>query len=243
MVTRAQWNARPPDRAVPLNWALVDKFIVHYSGAIRTQTVRSIQNFCMDNKGHSDIDYNDLVRGGDRYIGRGINVGSHTLGLNSSSYGVCVIGNDGDATDADFAVVRAIYDELTAKLGRQLRKLGHRTAMPPGYTSCPGNEIQTWIDKGMPYPGGIMADAYTQGDRDTATADTHRLMAVMSGAPEARYKVSWSPDERVELNNLQAQLNRIENAIGAVGGVGGTGVSEDRLREIIREEIAKTRLS
>ena len=241
LVTRQEWNARPPERTVPLVWSKVDKFIVHYSGAVRTQTVRSIQNYCMDNKGHSDIDYNDLVRGLDRYTGRGVNEGSHTKGLNATSYGVCIIGVDGDATDDDFAVVRTIYDELTQKLGRQLRKLGHRTAMPPGYTTCPGDEIQAWIDAGMPYPKGVDDDmSFEQADRDVATADTHRLLAVLSGAKEARYKVSWTPDERVEPNVLQAQLDRIEAALAA--GTGG-GVSDDRLRQIVREEISKTRLS
>lgn len=238
LVTRAQWNARPPDRVTPLNWGSVDKFIVHYSGAVRTQTVRSIQDYCMDHKGHSDIDYNDLVRGNLRYIGRGVNVGSHTLGLNSSSYGVCVIGVDGDATDDDFRVVREIYDELTAKLGRPLRQLGHRTAMPPGYTTCPGNEIQAWIDAGMPYPEETMG--FEQADRDTAVADTHRLAAIISGLAEARYTVSWTTEERVEPNELLKQLNRIE---AAVSGGQIAGISEEQLRQIIREEIAKTRLS
>ena len=247
LVTREQWNARPPTRIVPLNWSKVDKFIVHYSGAVRSQSVRSIQNYCMDNKGHSDIDYNDLVRNRDRYIGRGVNVGSHTLNNNSTSYGVCIIGNEGDATDDDFRTVRTIYDELTAKLGRQLRKLGHRTAMPPGYTTCPGDEIQAWIDKGMPYPPEQTTDTedgdstvgFEQPDRDTATADTNRLYAVMTGAPEARYKVSWTPDERVEPNMLKAQLDRIE----ALAAAPVAGISEAKLREIIREEIGKTKLA
>lgn len=238
LVTREQWNARPPERITPLNWAAVDKFIVHYSGAVRTQTVRSIQNFCMDNKGHSDIDYNALVRGNLRYIGRGVNVGSHTLGLNSSSYGVCVIGVDGDATDDDFRTVREIYDELCAKLGRQLRQLGHRTAMPPGYTTCPGDEIQAWIDKGMPYPTEV--DMFGQADRNVAEADTWRLLTVLQNKVAAEYQLDGEPVPRSEPNLLKVQLDRIEAAL-AGGQV--SGISEERLREIMREEIAKTRLS
>ena len=242
LVTRAQWNARPPTRTVALNWGKVDKFIVHYSGAVRTQSVRSIQDYCMDSKGHSDIDYNDLVRGRDRYIGRGTNEGSHTLNQNATSYGVCVIGNDGDATDDDFRTVREIYDEVCASLGRQLRKLGHRTAMPPGYTDCPGDEIQAWIDKGMPYPEG---DMYEQTDRDTATADTYRLLAVLENLPEAAYKLPTEATARHEPNLLKVKLDSIEAAVAALAAAGGpvTGISEDQLRLIIREEIAKTKLS
>lgn len=239
LVTRAGWNARPPDSIVPLNWSKVDKFIVHYSGAARTQSVRSIQNYCMDSKGHSDIDYNDIVRGQNRYIGRGVNVGSHTLGLNSTSYGVCIIGNDGDATDDDFRTVREIYNELTAKLGRPLRQLGHRTAMPPGYTDCPGDEIQAWIDRGMPYPGED--DMYDQNDRNTATADTYRLLAVLENRPAAQYQLTGEATERKEPNLLKEQLDRIEKMLGSGGGA--TGITEDQLRAIMREEIAKTKLS
>jgi hypothetical protein len=240
LVTRAQWNARPPTRTVLLNWNKVDKFIVHYSGAVRTQSVRSIQNYCMDSKGHSDIDYNDLVRGRDRYIGRGVNEGSHTLNQNATSYGVCVIGNDGDATDDDLRVVREIYDEVCAKLGRQLRKLGHRTAMPPGYTDCPGNEIQAWIDKGMPYPEGL-DDMYEQNDRDVNTADTWRLVTLLENMDEAVYKLPNEATARHEPNLLKKQLDRIEAALAAGGPA--TGISEDRLRQIVREEIAKTKLT
>lgn len=151
--TRDEWNARPPEAITRLNWSKVDKFIVHYSGASRTQTVRSIQDFCMDNKGHSDIDYNELVRGNLLYVGRGNNIGSHTLGNNSTSYGVCMIGVDGDATPADFNVIRMRYDYACAMAGRQLRMLGHNQApgLPAGYTTCPGGQLQAWINKGMPY--------------------------------------------------------------------------------------------
>lgn len=241
LVTRAGWNARPPDRTVPLNWVSVDKFIVHYSGAVRTQSPRSIQDYCMDAKGHSDIDYNDLVRGRDRYIGRGVNVGSHTLGLNSSSYGVCVIGLDGDATNDDFRVVREIYDELTVKLGRQLRKLGHRTAMPPGYTTCPGDEIQAWIDKGMPYPEGTDSDMTPLESAQNGNSE-HYLQSLVGMTPEAT-NISDTVNMNLKVPNLlTAVLLDIQKRIGT-GGSTGTGISEDRLRQIIREEIAKTKLS
>lgn len=236
LVTREQWNARPPERTVPLDWGRVDKFVVHYSGAVRTQTTRSIQDYCMDSKGHSDIDYNELVRGRLRYVGRGVNVGSHTLGLNSSSYGVCIIGNDGDATDDDFRTVREIYDEVTAKLGRQLRQLGHRTAMPPGYTTCPGDEIQAWIDQGMPYP---QEDTMTPLESAQVNNSEHYLQAVVAMAPEAKGISNTVQHDLTVPNMLTAVLLDIQARLLN----GGAGISEDRLRQIIREEIAKTRLT
>lgn len=150
-VTRAQWNARPPDYTNALTLSKVDKFIVHYSGSLRTQTIRSIQDYCMDTKGHSDIDYNALVKDGKHYVGRGWNKGGHTLDNNSTSYGVCVVGQDGDATEADMNCVRDIYEMVCTKLGRRIRMTHHRGVLGASYTSCPGSELEAWVNSGMPY--------------------------------------------------------------------------------------------
>lgn len=149
-VSRDEWGARPPRYTNALNLSLVDKFIVHYSGAPRSQTVRSIQNYSMDIKGYSDIDYNYIVKDGLVYIGRGDNIGGHTYQTNSSSYGVCVIGQDGDATQADLDAVADLYDYLCDHVGRTLRAMGHRDANP-GQTDCPGDQIENWVMAGMPH--------------------------------------------------------------------------------------------
>lgn len=152
-VDRAGWNARPPRSTTRLNLSRVLYFVVHYSGEVRTQSVRSIQNYCMDDKGHVDIDYNALVRDGVHYVGRGDNVGGHTLGLNSVSWGVCVIGRDGDATAEDMATVRQLYDDKCAQLGRQLIMATHRGLLGTGHTDCPGDELHNWVTRGMPVNG------------------------------------------------------------------------------------------
>ena len=230
-VSRAEWNARPPERTVPLNWGKVTMFIVHYSGASRSQSVRSIQDFCMDSKGHSDIDYNDLVRDGIKYIGRGVNEGSHTLNHNAISYGVCIIGNEGDANDADFATVRQIYDEVCANLGRQLQKLGHRDVLGTSYTSCPGDEIEAWIHAGMPYPNGV---------DDVNQADVEAIW----GSYLARNGMNLVDN----LGNATAnsvhiinQLNEVK-ALLANGGT-GDGLTDAQVRAIVREELDKTKLA
>lgn len=151
-VSRAEWGARPPKYTNPLNFNVVNKFILHYSGAARTQTVRSIQNYSMDTKGYSDIDYNYLIKDGLVYVGRGDNIGGHTLNNNSSSIGVCIIGKDGDATDADFRAARQLYDHMVGRIGHNLAKTTHRMVLGAGYTSCPGSEIENWVKAGMPYP-------------------------------------------------------------------------------------------
>lgn len=153
IVTRAQWNARPPKYTNALNPSEVSLFVVHYSGASRAQTVRSIQDYCMDSKGHSDIDYNAVVKDGKHYIARGWNKGGHTLNNNSRSYGVCVVGQDGDATDADMNAVREIYEQVCAALGRRIVMTTHRGVLGASYTSCPGSELEAWVKDGMPWKG------------------------------------------------------------------------------------------
>ena len=151
-VSRAGWDARPPDSTTPLNRSSVTKFIVHYSGASRSQTVRSIQNFCMDQKDHVDIDYNRIVHGDYDYMGRGWNVGGHTKDNNSTSYGVCMIGLDSDVTNADKRTIREIYDQVCAELGRSLTMATHRSVLGASYTDCPGLNLHNWVMSGMPYP-------------------------------------------------------------------------------------------
>lgn len=155
-VTRAQWNARAPRSTAALTLSKVSLFIVHYSGASRSQTVRSIQDYCMDVKGHSDIDYNAIVKDGKHHIGRGYNIGGHTLNHNSISYGVCVVGNDGDATDADMNCVRDTYEMVCSKLGRRITMTHHRGVLGASYTSCPGSELEAWVNAGMPYTTGTV---------------------------------------------------------------------------------------
>lgn len=152
IIGRAEWGARPPTKVIPTTWDRKTEFIVHYSGAARSQSVKSIQDYCMDSKGHSDIDYCFVVKDGQIYEGRGwLNIGSHTLGHNTVGIGVCVVGEDGDATAADRAAVRWLYDEACRQAGRALAKLGHQDANP-GATDCPGSQLEAWVRAGMPAP-------------------------------------------------------------------------------------------
>lgn len=208
-VSRVGWGARPPDSTTPLDRSRVDKFIVHYSGASRDQTVRSIQNFCMDDKGHVDIDYNRIVHGDYDYMGRGWNVGGHTLNNNSTSYGVCVIGQDGDATDADFRTVRGIYDEVCASLGRQLVKTTHRGVLGVGYTSCPGLKLHNWVMAGMPsVPLGD--DDMLNSDQDAALSiaweDAEALTLGLDTTP-ARQRPHWLVGQ---VKAMQAKLDALD---------------------------------
>ena len=242
LVTRQEWGARAPTKIVPLNLSQVVNFFVHYSGASRSQTVRSIQNYCMDNKGHSDIDYSYLARNADLFVGRGDNIGSHTLGNNSSSYGVCMIGVDGDATDADLRTIRTIYDELCVRVGRKLKAMGHMDApgLAANYTDCPGSELELWVRAGMPYPEEIMA--LTPLQEAQINNSEHYLQSII-GMTDAALGISNVTDHNLTVpNKLTAAIREIQAKL-AGGDAGITGITEDQLRQIIREEIAKTKLS
>lgn len=159
IITRAQWGARAAKAVVKVAPSKRLYYVVHYSGAPSTQSVRAIQDWCMDappkGRGFNDIDYNFLVRGttGQIYEGRGWDVvGSHTVGYNTNGLGVCVI-SDGPISDAAKLAVRWLYEQAVARAGHGLQIKGHRQLATTG-TSCPGNAIFLWVQGGMIAPSG-----------------------------------------------------------------------------------------
>ncbi|WP_246178596.1 N-acetylmuramoyl-L-alanine amidase [Actinomadura decatromicini] len=149
IISRAEWGARAPRARSTVTWAERSEFVVHYSEGPTTQSVRSIQDFHMDDRNWADIGYNFLVDVDGRvYEGRGwLVVGAHAPGHNTSGIGVCMIGRDGDATPAAKRSIRAVYDEAVRRAGRSLRKLGHRDVYS---TNCPGDQLYAWVRDGMP---------------------------------------------------------------------------------------------
>lgn len=212
LISRAEWGARPPKETVRLDWSRVIYFVIHYSGANRAQSVRSIQDYCMDTKKHVDIDYNELIRDGDVYAGRMDNAGGHTLGLNSQSYGVCVIGKDGDGNDLDLIALQERYAYACGRAGRILTIVGHRNAPGQKSTSCPGSEILGWISAGQIDDKPATPPAGPGGDW---TED------IMKGLPTARL----GHHDRKTVKTIQGLMNRDAEADNAaqllVDGVWG----------------------
>lgn len=152
IITRAEWGARPPDAVVYVPWSKRTGFAVHYSGDSARQTVRSIQDYCMDKRGFSDIDYNFLVDyKGNIYEGRGwMNRGSHILDHNTENIGVCAIGTNPEITDAQMHAISELYKEANRRKGGILSRRTHRGVT--GKTDCPGDRLAAWVAKGMPDP-------------------------------------------------------------------------------------------
>lgn len=150
IVSRAAWNARAPEKIVTVPWSKRTTVAFHYSGASKLQSVRSIQDYCMDKRGFSDIDYNFLADyKGVAYEGRGwMNRGSHILDHNTEMLGICAIGTDADITVDQLMTLRALYFQACALAGRKLAVTTHGAVT--GKTDCPGSRIQHWVDQGIP---------------------------------------------------------------------------------------------
>lgn len=147
VVTRAGWNARHPTK--PITSVAIGRkteFIVHHSGGPAMQSVRAIQDWCMDKRGFRDIDYNLLIdQHGKVYLGRGwAAVGSQAIGHNTAGIGVCVIGRDQLSPEARVSL-RWLYTEAIRKAGHKLTIRGHRDV---DQTDCPGDRITTWMRHG-----------------------------------------------------------------------------------------------
>ncbi|CAI9741613.1 peptidoglycan-recognition protein SC2-like [Octopus vulgaris] len=155
---RAEWDARKPKSVTKLR-VPVEYFVVHHSETESCSTtascdklVKSIQNYHMDNKGWEDIAYNFLIGGnGEVYEGRGWSVeGTHTIGYNSKSIGICLLGNfenEEPTTEAMESLKKMIKCSLNkGQISRNYILAGHKDLQ--SMRKCPGttlyNKIKYW---------------------------------------------------------------------------------------------------
>lgn len=191
IIPRAAWGARAARHVDTVSPRSRTLFIVHYSAGRPSQSVRAIQDWCMDpepkGRGFSDIDYNFVVRGtsGEIYEGRGWNaIGSHTKGHNTEGIGVCVM-SDGPISNAAQASVRWLYAEAVRRAGHPLTVQGHRDL---DQTVCPGDEIYRWVhgggvtEPGQPIPRTLqLAKPLMKG------ADVVRVQALVGATRDGVY--------------------------------------------------------
>lgn len=159
IVSRTEWNARPPDSVTPVAWSQRVGVAVHHSAGPQNQAVRSIQDFHMDTNDWSDIGYNALVgEPGWLYVGRGFDArGTHSADENTSWLAVCYIGNTNNVvpSPAALSAIRWFYEESNRRAGRTLKYSGHGQ-LPGEATQCPGDWLRSWVAQGMPTSGGSM---------------------------------------------------------------------------------------
>lgn len=151
IVARSNWGARPPRSTFPIGVPSPELWLHHSAGNhFGAAGVRAIQNFHMDSRGWTDIAYSFIV---DRatfeiYEGRGAGVrGGHTLGHNTISHGICVMGN---------FEVSQVAAGLVARLAELVRH-GHGRGWWPAQltgghrdvraTACPGQNLYARIEE------------------------------------------------------------------------------------------------
>jgi hypothetical protein len=163
LVTRAQWGAKAFTCSTPV--PPIDGLVVHYTAANADEQadhkncaarVRGIQSFHMSSttsdptKPWCDIAYNFLVcKHGSIFEGRGWNRKSGATGAaNSHTIAICFLGDDTADRDDVTAAGRIALSEwinlALTKTGAKTVK-GHRDYMS---TSCPGNELEKWVNAG-----------------------------------------------------------------------------------------------
>jgi hypothetical protein len=150
--TRDSWGARPPKDPPEYASGVQMAFVHHtvnandYGPGDVPAILRGIQAYHMDSNGWNDIGYNFLVdRFGGIWEGRGGGmdravVGAHTLGFNTGSTGVAVIGDFTSANPAD-ASLQGVGQLLAWKFSLN--------GVDPG-----GTNVMVSGDSGSKYPQG-----------------------------------------------------------------------------------------
>ena len=217
IISRSDWGARAPRSVSRTTWSARTGFTTHYSAGPRSQTVKQIQNFHMDGRGWSDVAYNFLVKDGLVYEGRGwLVVGAHAAPHNTSHIGVCVIGSDGDATDADKAAVRALYDEANRRSGRTLSKTWHG-GLSGQSTECPGADLRAWVRAGMPSSGGGGSEPLLSRDSTGAAVRAWQNDLLAVGVPLPQFGADGHFGGETESATEEFQRWRGIDADGIVG--------------------------
>lgn len=146
IVSRASWGAEPP-RTTPVPMRLpVSSLWLHHSVTGTTSDprvdMRQLQHIAFSRQ-FSDVSYSWAIHSSGVVLeGRGVNVGAHTGGRNSSSFGVALIGNYESrvVTDAQVDSVRQLVAWLIGRnaLNPGLYPTGGHRQVPGAATACPG---------------------------------------------------------------------------------------------------------
>ncbi|MEQ8552657.1 MAG: N-acetylmuramoyl-L-alanine amidase [Cyclobacteriaceae bacterium] len=164
-IPQSEWRAGLEAPSYSRSFTNVEHVIVHHSAGSNTSTnytqiVRDIYIYHTQSNGWSDIGYNYLIaQNGALYAGRDPaggaqdNVlGAHFCGSNSSTMGICLLGNYETAqptsntwetlhTLAGYKIQKEGLDPLTSS-GHPLGNIGHIAGHRDGCsTACPGQNV------------------------------------------------------------------------------------------------------
>lgn len=165
IVARTVWGASPrslPDQAMRLPATQV--FIHHSVTAVTDDPyadMRTIEKIGVDRFGQFSYSYVIHPRDGEILEGCGTKRGAHTARWNSSSFGICWVGN------YDQRNPKAQQIDATRRLISELQRRGHLTPgadirghMDVSATACPGSKLYDVLDViRHPWEGVPMPDA------------------------------------------------------------------------------------
>jgi len=165
IVTRAQWGAAftiPGGRHVAPSARRF--FVVHWPGSAVSSderaVVRAIERSHRQGQGwQAAPGYNFLIgRSGTIYEGCGRDVrGIHSPPRNTDGWGICcMIAVGENPPQAMLNATRALYNWLNGVAGRTLSMSWHGQHFA---TECPGPNLRSWVQRGMPATGGAPAPA------------------------------------------------------------------------------------
>lgn len=220
IITRAQWGARKPKsvsrvssmEGVGVHWTATA--LGRFSHDRCYHLVRGIQNYHMDRRGWADIAYNLIpCPHGFFFEGRGVFVKSAANGTNASNnshYATSWLGGPGDAFENDSK--RAIRSSIIYLRKHGNAATGYRPHSFFKNTQCPGDEIRSWLNAGMP----------TDATPPAAKEGYSMLFYAKRGAPDkaaadAVHELSAAGVVSVNLNQAREQLSAGKPVI-AVGG-------------------------
>lgn len=159
VIPRSAWAARPPTKTVyQVEPTTRDEHWTHWNGGPLSITehadclpaVARMQEYHQAGRGWSDIGYNLLICPHAAIIeGRGVDaVGAHCVDHNRRGYGIqMMIGEGQHPAPAQLTAARRLWEALNVRSGHTLTRYGHRDGMQ---TTCPGDELHTWVHAGMP---------------------------------------------------------------------------------------------
>lgn len=132
----------------------IERVVVHHSASGRGTTFAAIKKWHTDPKpdgnGWSDIGYNFVITGhGKLRVGRPLpTTGAHAKGVNSTSIGICVVG-DNTKNGKEWHPIQgaALVEFIDAckLLWPGIEVCGHRDV---GHTECPGLDIRKYLRDG-----------------------------------------------------------------------------------------------
>lgn len=161
-----KWGAmNTPSAYEKVPWDVRELFVVHHTtGATLgrddpVEWLKAIDHYHGPDGGHGSINrglgYNVVMSWGkhpELYMGRGLDrLGAHASGFNTIGVGVAVLGDYREGrsvlTDEMRTLLRELYLHVCDLAGSELKPVGHGDVAP---TSCPGGQLQTYVDAGLP---------------------------------------------------------------------------------------------